>query len=352
LFIFLTVALNQNPDYVAIRKQGMSEYRARHYGEAQQALEKALAAAEQANDLYEVALTSSALGDVYQQELRFKEAEHSYRKGVAILLREPGRTHALAIMWRNLASVLVAETRYQDALAALDEASRLVRVNGLQDAQLKAEILNSRGTIYFYQRRWSTAKKYFLRAIQETTGGYTEDLTTEGILNNLARAYHNSGEQVKAEETYKRAITLAEARLGPSHLNLVAMLTNLAALCNDLGRFDEAEGYFQRSLGILEKSGTMFDETQMMEALHGLGKTHMGKHDAVRAEPLLKRASAIARQNLNQSIMIPEILRILDDYSKVLRELQNPNAADDVHAEAQRIRATSAFTVRANPEYK
>ena|SRR5215510_7858228 len=350
LFVYLLTTLGQSDDYIALRKQGVSEYSARHYREAQLLLEKALEGAQRANNSYAAALTYSALADTYQEQIRFEEAEQLYRKGIAILLRERGRSHALAIMWRNLASAMIGETHYREALEALDEASKLAQANKLQDAQLKAQILNSRGVVYFYQQKLGRAKTYFSRALQ-TAGGDEKGLTTEDILNNLARAYHSSGERAKAEEAYRKALKIAETRLGSLHPNLVIGLTNLGDLCNDLGHYDEAEDYFQRTLIILQRSANVFDETRVMEALHGLSKTYLLKHDLIRAEPLLGRAAEIARQNVNQAIMIPEILHILDDYTKLLSELRRPADADRLHAEAQRIRATAAFTVQVKPKW-
>ena len=72
----------------------------------------------------------------------------------------------------------------------------------------------------------------------------------------------------------------------------------------------------------------------------------MKEHDPIRAEPTLRRAVDIARRNQNQLFLIPEILHLLDDYEVVLRDLRNPEDADLLHAEAQRIRAAAAFTVR------
>ena len=83
-----------------------------------------------------------------------------------------------------------------------------------------------------------------------------------------------------------------------------------------------------------------------MEALYGLGKTYMMENDPIRAEPMLGRAADIARRNQNQPFMIPEILHVLDDYEAVLRNRWNSEDADLLDAEAQRIRAAAAFTVR------
>ena len=85
-----------------------------------------------------------------------------------------------------------------------------------------------------------------------------------------------------------------------------------------------------------------------MEALYGLGKTYMKENDPIRAEPMLRRAADIARRNQKPPFLIPEILHVLDDYATVLRDLWNPDA-DLLRAEAERIRAATAFTVRVRP---
>jgi len=347
--VFVTVVNVAGQDNAGtnLRQQALAEYRLGHYSQAELLLNRALEAAEQTSNEYELALIYSALGDTYQDESRLQEAEQLYRKSISILSRHPERSHALAIMWRNLASALSAETDYPEALAALDRASRLVGTKKLSDAKLNAEILNGRGIIYFHQGQLGKAKTYLAHAAQTIPASNEPwELNAEDILNNLAGVYQNSGETRKAEQTYKRALELTELRLGPSHPNVAPTLTNLGALCVELKRYKEAESYFQRSLEILAQPETGTNEYRLMEALYGLGKTYMKENDQIRAEPILRRAVDIARRNQNQPFLIPEILHLLDDYEAVLRNLWNPEGADVLHAEAQRIRAAAAFTVR------
>jgi tetratricopeptide (TPR) repeat protein len=223
-----------------------------------------------------------------------------------------------------------------------------MKANKLVDPQLDAQILNGRGVISFYQGKLGEARTFFTRATEIALGAtQAPDLSAEDILNNLARTYHRTGQYAKAEQTYTRALKRAEIRLGTYHPNLVAPLTNLGNLYNDLGRYKESEDHFQRALIIMERSATSFDEGRLMEALHGLAKTYIRENDQSRAEPLLGRAAEIARRNLNQTLLISEIVAVLEDYSKVLRFLRSPVEADSLHAEAQRIRASAAFTVKA-----
>jgi len=353
MFLIGLTAFSQKEDHTRLRKDALNEYRSKHYAQAEGLLEAAIGAAQKANNQFEVALALSALGDVYQEELRFGEAEQLYRKSISILLPQPTQSHALAIVWRNLASVLIAKTEYEEALAAFKHASKLMKATKLVDPQLDAQILNGRGVIYFYRRQFGRAKTSFERAREvPLVPGETRDLSTEDVLNNLAHTYQATGQYAKAEKTYRQALNLAEMRLGPFHPNLPALLTNLGSLYIDLGRYKDAEANFQQAVVILEKSTTPVDENRLMEALHGLAKTYIRENEESQAEPVLRRASEIARRSLNQPFLIPEILNVLDDYSKVLRDLSNPVDADRVHAEAQRIRVWKAFTVEAKPKLK
>ena len=81
-------------DYVSLRQAGLAEYEMGHYARAEELIRKALELAETINNEYEVALSYSALGDVYQATVRFPEAERAYRKGVSILTGRPERAHA------------------------------------------------------------------------------------------------------------------------------------------------------------------------------------------------------------------------------------------------------------------
>jgi tetratricopeptide (TPR) repeat protein len=347
--IFVTVLNVAGQDNAAtdLRKQALIESRLGHYPQAELLLNRALEAAQQISNEYEIALIYSVLADIDQEEMRLQEAEQLYRKSVSILLGQPERSHALAITWRNLASTLTAKTDYREALTALDRASKLVETKKLVDAQLNAEILNGRGIIYFHQGHFGKAKTYLARAAQIIPAS-TEPRTLSGedILTNLAIVYQSSGESRKAEQTFKRALELTEIRLGPSDPNLAPTLTNLGTLCIELKRYKEAESYFQRSLQTLAQPETATNEYRLMEALYGLGKTYMKENDEIRAEPMLRRAADIARRNQNPPFLVPEILHVLDDYAAVLRDQWNPEEADLLHAEAQRIRAAAAFTVR------
>src|SRR5262245_59062604 len=74
--IFLTrLMVFAQEDYVGLRIDALNEYRSRHYPQAEALLEKSIVVAQKTNNEFEVALSYSALTDVYQEEARFAEAE-------------------------------------------------------------------------------------------------------------------------------------------------------------------------------------------------------------------------------------------------------------------------------------
>ena len=99
----LSVAAQDNAG-TDLQQQVLAEYLLGHYPQVELLLNRALEAAEQTSNEYEIALIYFARGNTYQEEMRFQEAEQLYRKSISILLRQPERSHALAIVWRNLAS--------------------------------------------------------------------------------------------------------------------------------------------------------------------------------------------------------------------------------------------------------
>jgi tetratricopeptide (TPR) repeat protein len=165
-------------------------------------------------------------------------------------------------------------------------------------------------------------------------------------LNNLGDLYQQRGQYAKAEDAYKQSLQVTEARLGDSHSNLSATLGSLGLVYTATGRYKEAESVFERSIAILEKR-LLSDGKLMLQALHGLAKTYIGEHDEPRAEPLLARAVDIARRHIVRRADTVAVIEVMETYSKVLEDLQNPVEAERLAADARRLRASMLFTVQA-----
>jgi tetratricopeptide (TPR) repeat protein len=344
MFVFGGFA-EQSDEYLSLKKASLSEYEMGRFSQAETLIHKALQSAQRMNDEYAVAVSHSVLGDIYQAQLRFADAERVYQEAISILTRQPEHSHALAIVWRNLAAALTAQMRYGEASAALNRASKLLSRSQVQDPQLRALILNSSGVVQFYQGKMNKAKTSFLRATESQFRPLTAwDLDLGDAFNNLGRVYQTKRQYAKAEDAYKRSLQLMTIRFGPTHPNLSTPLDNVGSLYRDMGRYKEAEEHLQRSLTIQEQPGILIDEAAVMHTLYELSKTYIRENAKVRAEEVLAQASKLARKRVLAREM-PEALEILETYSAILKDRSNPTDAQRLHAEAQRIRASLAFTV-------
>jgi tetratricopeptide (TPR) repeat protein len=332
-------------DYVSLRQASLAEYQMGHYARAQELIRKALDLGVTNNNEYELTLSYSALGDILQAQRQFADAEQDYRNAISLLKHHPERSQAAATVWRNLAGTLTAEGRYGEAEAAAKEALRLVTKHKVEDPCLNAQILNSLGVIYYHQRKMAKAESSFLQAAElQFTASNLLDVDLWQIVNNLGRVYQTTRQYAKAEDAYRRSLQHAEVRRGRSHPGLSIVLDNLGSLYAATGRYQEAESDFRRSLAILEHSRTSFDAIFMMRTLYGLGEIYLRENDAIRAEGILARAAEIAHRRV-LAVEMPEVLEVLDTYAEVLKEMSNLEEAQRLQREAQRIRASMAYTV-------
>src|SRR5262245_42502954 len=100
-------------------------------------------------------------------------------------------------------------------------------------------------------------------------------------LNNLARLYRDQGKYGEAEGLYKRALTIREQTLGPSHPYVAATRHDLAAVASGRGHYEVEEAKAKRVT------------PAAAQALHsrGLAAWREGKYSE--AEELYKRALTI-----------------------------------------------------------
>jgi tetratricopeptide (TPR) repeat protein len=343
MIIFVFGSVPPGSDDYAIRRAGLAEYQMGHFAKAEQLIRAAMRSAETDNNKYGMALCYAALGDIRGAEGQFPEAQLAYERALSLLSHSREGNHAAAILWRNLGGVLIAESRYDEAMAALKKSSKLVSQNKLEDPQLNALILNSRGMIHYHEKNMAKAERFFLRATQfQFTDSTPHDLDLWEVWNNLGRIYQSTRQYVKAEDAYRRSLKLAEDQFGPVHPSLSVLLDNLGSLYGEIGRYRNGELLFQRSLAILERASS--DEIFVMRSLYGLGDLYLREGDELRAQQMLARAAQIASRCVLPAEM-REALSVLELYNRALKDSANSPEARRTRLEARRIRASLAFTV-------
>jgi tetratricopeptide (TPR) repeat protein len=323
------------------RTEGLKEYRLGHFTEAIRLLQNAMALAVQANDAYHTALIHNDLGDIYQDEYEFTNAEQEFNRAIHILRQQPQHPQALAVTLGNLGGMLCKRYRYAEALAVVSEASKLVKDNAIHDLQLQVHLLDVSATAYFQQRQFKKAEPVFLQALRAIPESATIPEAMD-ISNNLGTLYATKRNYPEAVASYARALAIGERCFGPSHPNITTILGNLGFAYMHMRRYHDAEAQFLRSLTILEEN-RLTRSPMAMNVLYSLGRIAMEENQLERAQSLLARAVEIGHAIRART---PEMAETLDLYSVVLRHLSNRSEADNLHAEAALIRAEMALTTR------
>jgi tetratricopeptide (TPR) repeat protein len=320
-----------------LRELGQREHRAGHYAQAESYFRTAIGAtllddADRAGIL-------SDLGTVFLDEGRLSEAEEAFAKSLAI---EKRRGQATAAVLGHLGAVYSVERRDVEAIALLNRALKVARTSPTS-SELTVEIFNNLGVTYFRQGRFKKAEQLFQQALQTLAGTSAFEVNAGSILNNLGVVYCEQRKYPLAEEFMTKSLKLTTAHLGPAHPALTDTLNSLGIVYANTGRYADAEAQFQRAMAILGQSGRIESNVRMARSLKGLADTYIKSGRKPEAAIVLERAVLIARRNLRH----PEMVDILEAYSRLLVDLGKQREAKELRSEADRARVTTAITVRA-----
>src|SRR4051812_3736829 len=87
----------------------------------------------------------------------------------------------------------------------------------------------------------------------QVAAGRDRDRDRIASASGKARALRQQGKLAEAKRELEQALEFARGAIGPESPTAASLLNDLALLDRDLGRFDEAEGRFLRSLEIRRK---------------------------------------------------------------------------------------------------
>lgn len=210
--VFVTgLAFAGEAEWKALNDQVVPLMTAGSLDKAEQVAKQGLAEAEKtfgpAHRSTEISVGNLAL--VLRFQRRYEESEKQYRRGLALREKLMGADHpSTALMMLNMADVIQAQRKYAEA----EKLQRSVLV------------------------------------IFEKVHG--EDPKTATALNNLGANLRMQERYKEAEPVLRRALAMKEKTLGSLSQSVANTLTNLAEVCQAMGRKDEAAKYRARVLEI------------------------------------------------------------------------------------------------------
>lgn len=194
--------------------------------------------AEASGQRSDIIASLRGLASVYYQTHQFAKAEQLTNR---VLKMEQSRA-ALAQQMSNLAAVYEAERRYADAERMSREAVALFQASGKEKSAEAGFALNNLGTLRLRANDPHGAADYLEEAVTiwEARLGPSHPIYAQG-LSNLAYVYGVLGRRAESDRLWNRALGIVETRAGKQHVSYGILLAGYAECLKKSGRKREAK---------------------------------------------------------------------------------------------------------------
>ncbi len=226
---------------------------------AEQALDEVIAIREAAFGKGHASLGAAMAtrGRMMATRGRFDEAVRAFRQAAKHIEHEYGPLHPnTATVIDNLASTLSQKGDLEQARELQDEALRIRTTNlGAGHPDVGASHQNMAATLSVLGQ-WSAAKEHADAALAIFENAYPEDdVELTAPLSIAARVEFHSGNEERAVELRRRALSIAQRRLGEDHRVTARHHHMLGELLGNVGQASEAESQLRKALTIRTMNG-------------------------------------------------------------------------------------------------
>jgi len=303
------------------------------YPEAEATYEKVLSIKETAfgPKSAEMATTMALLGDLYQMEDKFKEAETVYKVAIEAL---PQNNPIYSEKLQNLGVCYAQEGNFNQAKDCFEKAIEAeTAIYGGDSAQVGQTMINLCGVLT-HLGDYAQAEKIgnqALPVLKSTTGGTSAPMNA--CLNALAMLQSRLGHYANAEALDKQVLNNVEESSGPDTIDFGKALVNLAYANIEQHKYAAAEPLLQKARSIFEKSG---NKTLLATTLRDIGELYVDQGRYKDAEPLLSQARNLREEKLGKNH--PETAESLTDLAYLYAQQGNV-----IDAEASYKRALAIY---------
>jgi CHAT domain-containing protein len=153
-------------------------------------------------------------------------------------------------------------------------------------------------------------------------------------LNNLAILYQQMGRYNDAEPLYQKSLTIREQQLGKNHPDVADSLHNLAYLYQEMDRYNEAEPLYQKALNIWQNQ-LGENHPNVATSLNNLGILYQEMRRYREAEPLLKISLAIREKQLG--INHPDLAESFNNLALLYQSMGRYSDAESLLTQSLKI---------------
>ncbi len=320
-----------------------------HFGEVEPLYQQALHIAKQrwGPEHPNVATTLNSLGNLYQEQGKYVEAESFYKESLTIAVQlyqialhakeaffaaeEPYRQrvlhnkeafaeaiqhrakplfHARTVHWSVNEQQRIRERTIREHIWPWGSEWRV--------AELLTSPLNNLAVIYHKQGKSPEAELLYQRALFIDHHFLPDSPDLAELLDNLAMVYTDLGKYREARQLHEEALARLAEAIGPLHPSVAYPLHGLANLYYEQGKYEQAESLYQKVLHIWEQTLGL-DHPNVAYPLNNLASlyAHQGRYE--QAEALYLRALSIQKQRLGPAHLNTQETR--KDYAALLRSL-------------------------------
>jgi tetratricopeptide (TPR) repeat protein len=136
-----------------------------------------------------------------------------------------------------------------------------------------------------------------LREVEQKRLGLT---ATSAVLDNLASVNADLGRYPEAEQFFQKSLAAAQKATGRDSVETASVLSHLAGMYLELGLVDEAAPLVRRFQSIASREQTT-DSLSAAQNLVNLGRSYIGQREAAKALPVLDAALGIFEKQLGSA---------------------------------------------------
>jgi tetratricopeptide (TPR) repeat protein len=296
----LAERVNQKESAELLNELGEFLLRQGRFGEAKEALDRALSVWEEVNGGDHPAIASIAcnLGRAMIKLGETEDAKRLLDRALELDEQHYGLTHPhVAEVLNNLGLCLHQAGDLQGARGLFERSMAICRENQSIDRGKSAVILNNLGYLYLERRELTEAEMHLqvaLDMVRQRHGEQHPDVAT--ILTNLGAALRLRGNLVEARKHCERAARIDQVLLGRKHPDLARDLFHLAQVHLAMKDVGAARVLFERALTI-DEAAFGPDHPGLARRLEGLGQALKAQGEIDQATNHFTRAKLLKRRD-------------------------------------------------------
>jgi len=269
---------------------GIALYTAGNFREALDANQSALAIRKELKDEKGILASYNKIANCYNDLGDYPKSIENNIK--ALRIAEANQWNAyVGMIDLNIGVVYKEQRNFPKALQYYDKAIKAAKAD--KDSLAWARALNNKAVVLRELNTISAALEAYQKALGLVEGKGHIDLES-GLLLNLGALESTRGNEDQALEYYQRALPLAEAA-NDQH-NMAILYANIGNRLVNVAKFQEAERYLKKSIGLCKELGLRKQEAESWE---GLGRYFLAVGDYKQAYAVDQKADSLRDELLN-----------------------------------------------------